>query len=127
MGNTWQTFIKSILHILMKRHIQNYYHTSSRKRMRGLRSLPNNFIYHEIDNLYWKEWSQHLRSSYHNIGQSILKIVSINTKMSMKYLRLKIFLAVIWILQSRLLLGVSNEENICKKNILSDLIDNITD
>ena len=33
MSNTWHAFIKSILHILLKSHIQNYHLTSLRKRI----------------------------------------------------------------------------------------------
>ena len=61
---------------------------------------------------YWKvtlnNFAQQLCLSYHNIvsiRQSILE-TSINKKMLMKYLKLKFFLAVIWILQSGLLLVI---------------------
>ena len=40
------------------------------------------------------------------LPQSVLEILSINKKMLMKYLGLKFFLAVIWV--------VANDDNMCK-------------
>ena len=53
MGNKWHAFIKSILHILLKSHIQNYHPTSLKKRMglagwevypTTLLKLPQNWV-----------------------------------------------------------------------------------
>ena len=75
LGNTRYAFIKSILHILLKSHTQNYHPTSLRRRMVGWEVYPttlfkfpknwviwiekggsNNFdqVTTILRNLYWK-------------------------------------------------------------------------
>ena len=117
MGNTWHVCIKSILHILLKSRIQKFHPNSVRKMIGGWeicsitllklpqnwvicmeKGFPNNFaqITTILGDLYWKH--------------CLLK------EMLMKYMRLKFFLAVIWVLQSGFLHGVlANDDNIYKK------------
>ena len=75
-----------------------------------------------MGNLYWKGLLQHFCLGSHSVGQLVLKTVSINKTMFMKYMRLKFFLVLIWILQSGFLLGVYQMMIIYAKKRLSNLI-----
>ena len=117
---------------LLKSHAQNYYLTSSRKRIGDwvvcptilLKAPQNRVICIKSGPINFAQVTTILGSLYWKYCQWIKKNL-------MKYLRLKFFLAVIWILQSGLLgyrkwymIYVKKYDELAKHIILSNLISN---
>ena len=119
LGTTWHGFIKSIIHIFTeKSHLKLPHHLFD-KENRELGGLSNNFaqVSTTMSNLYWKGWLQHLHSSYHNIGQSVLKTLSfIRKNVNEIHMRLKFFSGSNLNFRIRSFTwGLANDDNILRK------------